>query len=199
MNLDFIFHSEWFKWVILPALIFFARIMDVTIGTIRIMFVSKGHRLMSPLLGFFEVLIWLLAIGQIMQNLSNVFCYIAYAGGFATGNWIGITIEEKLAYGKFIVRMIVKEDASGMVIALKKRGFVVTRVDAHGSQGKVDLVYTIIERSDLDHVIDTVETHNPRAFYSIEDTRLVNEGIFPSKASFIKRLFLRQFKSSQNR
>ena len=78
-----IMDSELFKWVLLPLLIVIARVIDVSIGTIRIVFVSRGHKIIAPVLGFFEVLIWLLAIGQIMRNLSNFMCYIAYGTGFA--------------------------------------------------------------------------------------------------------------------
>ncbi|HER42916.1 MAG TPA: hypothetical protein ENO08_00460, partial [Candidatus Eisenbacteria bacterium] len=81
--------SELFKWVVLPLLIILARVIDVTIGTIRIVFVSRGHKVIAPILGFFEVLIWLLAIGQIMRNLSNFMCYIAYGTGFALGTYMG--------------------------------------------------------------------------------------------------------------
>jgi uncharacterized protein YebE (UPF0316 family) len=74
-------------WFVLPFLIFLARVLDVSFGTIRVIFISKGFKYLSPLIGFFEILIWLLAIGQIMKNLSNPVCYIAYAGGFAMGNY----------------------------------------------------------------------------------------------------------------
>jgi len=78
MNLEMIANSEIFKWVILPLLIFLARVLDVSLGTIRIVFISRGLKHFAPLIGFFEVIIWLLAIRVIMQNLNNVVCYIAY-------------------------------------------------------------------------------------------------------------------------
>ena len=80
------FGTDLYVFFLLPLLIFLARICDVTIGTMRIIMVSKGKKLLAPVLGFFEVLIWVMAIGKIMQNLSNPVCYIAYAGGFAIGN-----------------------------------------------------------------------------------------------------------------
>jgi len=185
MNLSSAFHSELFTWVILPLLIFIARIVDVTIGTIRIMFVTRGNRFFAPLLGFFEVLIWLMAIGQIMQNLNNVFCYLAYAGGFAMGNFIGIYVEEKLALGKLVVRVITKKDASDLIESLRKKGFGATSVDAEGSTGRVNIIFTVIKRSDLKEVVGMIHRFNPKAFYSIEDTRLVKAGIFPRKTNLI--------------
>ncbi len=79
------FSSDLFSYAILPLLIFLARICDVSIGTLRIIFVSKGVKKVAPVLGFFEVLIWIIAISKIMQNLDNYVNYIAYAAGFATG------------------------------------------------------------------------------------------------------------------
>ena len=153
--------------------------MDVTIGTIRIVYVQRGNKRWAPVLGFFEVLIWLLAIGQIMRNLTNIFCYVAYAGGFAMGNLIGLTLEEKLAMGKLLFRVITQTEATRLVERLRKKGFGVTCMDATGSHGDVKTILMVIERYDLPDVIELVERYNPNAFYSIEDTRLVRAGVFP--------------------
>ena len=91
--MEFLVPGTWiFTWVLLPILIFFARILDQSIGTMRLIFLSKGMKHIAPFLGFFEVIIWLLAIGQIMQHLDNWVCYVAYGAGFAMGNFIGITL-----------------------------------------------------------------------------------------------------------
>ena len=192
MDFGSLVHSGLFKWVVLPLLIFCARIIDVTVGTIRILFVSRGHKLWAPVLGFFEVVIWLLAIGQIMQNLTNWVCYIAYGGGFAMGNLIGISLEEKLAFGKLVVRIVVGADSAGLIKRLRRRGYGVTSLDAQGSQGKVKVVYLVIERSDLPDVTGTVERFHPKAFYTVEDTRMVKQGIFPEKRNFVERAFDQQ-------
>jgi uncharacterized protein YebE (UPF0316 family) len=192
MDFGSLYHSDLFKWVILPLLIFCARIVDVTVGTIRILFVSRGHKLWAPVLGFFEVVIWLLAIGQIMQNLTNWICYIAYGGGFAMGNLIGISLEEKLAFGKLEVRIIVGTDANELIHRLRRKGYGVTSMDAHGGQGKVRVVYLVIERSDLPEVMDTIGRFHPKAFYTVEDTRLVKQGIFPEKRNLLERTFDQQ-------
>ncbi|HOQ05094.1 MAG TPA: DUF5698 domain-containing protein, partial [Anaerohalosphaeraceae bacterium] len=89
-------NSFWFAWIVLPLLIFIARIADVTIGTIRLIFVARGMKILAPLAGFFEVLIWLVVIGQIMRHLANPLCYIAYAAGFAAGNYIGMMLVDRL-------------------------------------------------------------------------------------------------------
>jgi uncharacterized protein YebE (UPF0316 family) len=189
MDLNALYHSGLFKWAILPVLIFLARILDVTIGTIRILFVSRGHKLWAPILGFFEVVVWLLAIGQIMQNLTNWVCYIAYGCGFAMGNLIGISLEEKLAFGKLVVRIIVGTGADKLIQRLRLKGFGVTSMEARGAQGRVKVVYLVIERGDLETVTDTLQRTNPKAFYTVEDTRMVKKGIFPEKKNFLERQF----------
>jgi uncharacterized protein YebE (UPF0316 family) len=171
---------ELFVWVLIPGLIFLARICDCTIGTMRIIFIGRGHRFIAPFLGFFEVLIWLLAIRQIMLNLTNSFYYVAYAGGYATGTFVGMTIEARLAMGTMLIRIVTSQEASGLIEYLKAQGYGVTSVDAQGSRGDVNLIYTIIKRSDLDHVVGIIERFNPRAFYTIEDVRFVREGVFPA-------------------
>lgn len=175
------FNSELFRWVLLPLLIFMSRIMDVTIGTIRIIFVSKGKKFLAPLCGFFEVIIWLIAIGQVMKNLSNVACYVAYGAGFAMGNFVGISIEERLAMGLQVVRVVTAHEAVALVDKLVEAGYGVTCVDAHGANGTVTLIYTIIKRKDLRSVVALITEFDPRAFYSVEDARSVNEGVFPGR------------------
>lgn len=178
MEISFL-HTPIFTWVILPLLIFIARVCDVTLGTIRIIFVAKGKKYIAPMLGFFEALIWLTAMGQIMQNLTNVAAYLAYAGGFAMGNFVGILIEEKLAMGILIVRIITVKDATELIKHLGARGYGVTCVDAMGSTGPVKLIYTIIKRKNYSDVVSIIKEFNPKAFYSIEDARMAYEGIFP--------------------
>jgi uncharacterized protein YebE (UPF0316 family) len=170
--------SVLFSYVIMPLLIFLARICDQSIGTMRIIFVSKGKRNIAPLLGFFEVLIWITAISKIMQNLDNYMNYIAYAAGFATGNLVGMIIEEKLAMGIQMVRVFANERGNELVQKLNSNGYGATSVEAHGARDKVHLVYTIVQRNELGKVIHLINTFNPKAFYTIEDVRAANEGIF---------------------
>jgi uncharacterized protein YebE (UPF0316 family) len=166
-------------WVVIPGLIFLARICDCSIGTMRIIFIGRGHRFIAPFLGFFEVLIWLLAIRQIMLNLTNPFYYVAYAAGFATGTFVGIYLDERLAMGTILIRIVTSRRAGELIEYLKGEGYGVTSVDAQGARGDVNLIYTIVKRSDLDHVIGIIDRFNPRAFYTIEDVRFVRQGVFP--------------------
>ncbi len=174
------FDSDMFAWFILPLLIFIARVIDVTFGTMRIIFVSKGEKFLAPLFGFFEIMIWLFAIGQVMQNLTNIYYYIAYAGGFAMGNFVGIIIEDKLAIGKLVIRIITNKDAGDLIDALKSKNYGITIVDAHGATGIVKIILTVIKREDADDVVGIIKHFNPRAFVSMEEVRAASEGVFPS-------------------
>lgn len=180
---------ELYAWIILPILIFFARVCDVSLGTIRIIFVSKGIKYLAPIIGFFEILIWLMAISQIMQNLTNVYYYIFYASGFAIGNFVGILIEERLSIGTVGVRIITRKDAYKLMNALKKSGFGVTAVDAKGSKGAVKIIFTVVNRQNIQKVIRIVKKYNPKAFYSIEDVKYVSESLPSYERPWYKRNF----------
>ena len=187
------FDSPVFTWIVIPVLIILARIVDVTLDTIRIIYISRGMKYLAPIFGFFEVLIWLLAISTIMRNLNNPVYYLAYAVGFATGNLVGIFLEERLAMGRVVLRIITQKDITGLVTHLRSCGYGVTTVNAEGSSGPVKLVFTIIDRNKIEAVVKSIQDYNPKAFYSIEDVRLAKEGTFPPS-----RRFLDMFMSRRN-
>ncbi|MCH6199075.1 DUF2179 domain-containing protein [Aquiflexum sp. LQ15W] len=166
---------EVFNYLIMPLLIFCARVMDVSINTLRIMFVMNGKKKIAPILGFFESLIWLLAIGQIFQNVNNPMSYVAYAGGFAMGTYVGMTIEEKLALGRVLVRVITPEPMPALIEYMKEHNFRFTSVGAEGRYGKVNLLFTVMKRDDLTGFIGKVKSINDKAFYTIESVKRISE------------------------
>ena len=178
METAFLNDSNLFTWVILPLLIFFARIMDVSIGTLRLIFVSKGYKFYAPMLGFFEVIVWLLAIGQIMQHLDNFLCYIAYGLGFATGNYLGIYLDEKMSLGTVLIRVVPKMDTTDLINHLRENSFGASLVDIEGMTGKLKMIFTIVKRKDLKEVLGLIQEHNPQAFVTIEDVKTAKEGFF---------------------
>jgi uncharacterized protein YebE (UPF0316 family) len=180
---DAILSSVIFAYVVLPFLIFCARICDVTLGTIRVIFISKGIKYIAPMIGFFEVIIWLLAIGQVMNNLTNFVAYVAYGAGFASGTFIGMLIEEKISLGLTSVRIITREDPTPLLQYLRSHDYGVTSIDGEGASGPVKMVFTIIKRQDLPHVIGIIKQFQPSAFYSIEEVKSVAEGVFPERPS----------------
>ncbi len=179
--MDNIISTELYAWIIIPLLICVARIADVSIGTVRLIFISRGLKYLAPIVGFFEILIWLMAIGQIMKNLSNPICFIAYAGGFAMGNFVGMCIAEKLSLGVVIIRVITVKDASDFVRQLRSADYGVTSVDGHGSEGDVHIVFTIVPRSEVKNVVSLIKAFNPKAFYTVEEVGYVEKGLLPPK------------------
>lgn len=169
--------------VLLPLLICCARIVDVSLGTLRIIFVSKGFRVMASVMGFFEVLIWIIVISQVMQNLDSMINYFAYALGFALGSFVGMTIERKLSLGMVIIRVITAKNAAELITFMRSEGYGVTVLDAVGASGKVNIVFTVIKRTDIARVIGHIKRFNPKAFYTVEDVQAVTEGVFPEIAS----------------
>lgn len=170
-----------FQYVVIPLLIFLARISDVTLGTLRIIYVAKGLKILASILGFFEVLIWLIALGQIIQNLTNPINYLAYAGGFATGVFLGVVIEEKLSVGIMQLRIITKKDAALLMKFLKDEGYGITSVNAQGAFGPVDVIYTIVQRKEIPRLIQVIHEFNPNAVYSVEEVKQVSKSPFPHK------------------
>jgi uncharacterized protein YebE (UPF0316 family) len=175
MDVGTLMISDTFTFVILPILIFLSRICDVTLDTIRILYVQRGMKYVAPVLGFFEVLIWLLAITQIIKNLTSPIHYIAYAAGFGAGNFVGIIVEEKLSVGTVLVRLITRKDTTQLVECLRKKGYRNTKHEASGEQGTVNIIFTIVKRKELSNVLGIIKTCNPTAFYTVEDIRHASE------------------------
>ena len=184
--MDF-FESNIYTYFLLPLLIALARVVDVSIGTMKIILISRGNKMLAPILGFFEVLVWLLAVTRIFQNLDNWICYLAYAFGFATGSYVGIRIEEKLALGVQLIRIITRKDASHLIEVLRTEGFGVTAIRAEGSTGEVGILYSVINRKSIKNYVDKIKEYNPNAFYTIEDIRFVSQPIYDSPVKTPKR------------
>jgi uncharacterized protein YebE (UPF0316 family) len=183
-----------YTWVILPLLIFVARVIDVALGTLRIIFVSRGRKYLAPFFGFVEVFIWVAVIAQITRGTHNIVAYLAYAAGFAAGNFIGMTIENKLAIGTLVIRIIVQNNVDDLITHLRAAGYGVTSVDAKGASGAVQLIYTIVQRRDLANVINIIHQKHPNAFVSTEEARSTEKGIFPVQPSRTNGFFWRKGK-----
>ena len=183
---------DWYSLVILPLLVFAARVADVTLGTMRIIFTSRGRRNLAPVLGFVEVFIWVSVIAQITKGANNFVAYLAYAAGFATGNYVGMLIENKLAIGMLVVRAIIPGSVYELTKALSEKGYGVTRVDAHGLQGRVNLIYTIVMRKNLPEVADIIQRAYPNAFFTVEELRSVERGVFPRPTSGTQDVLFRR-------
>jgi uncharacterized protein YebE (UPF0316 family) len=187
--------SNLYIWLVLPLMVFFARVTDVTLGTLRIIFISYGKRNIAPVLGFVEVFIWITVVSQIVSHAHNLLAYLAYAAGFASGAFVGMYIEARLAIGTQIILTIVQKDYAELIAHLHEAGYGVTSVDGQGSNGPVKLIYAVVPRRDLQSVLSLIRQSHPHAFISIQDVRTTQAGIFPvhpaTQASFF---FPRKFK-----
>jgi uncharacterized protein YebE (UPF0316 family) len=131
-------------------------------------------------LGFFEISIWLFALGQIMQNLSNLSCYLAYAGGFSFGNFLGILVEKKMALGNVVVQITARKAVSGLIDRLRSANYGVTTLDARGATGPVQVIFTVIQRKEIERVVSVVKNFDPKAFYSVNELQVAAQGISPA-------------------
>jgi len=168
-------------------LIFLARVVDVSVGTFRIILVSRGYRSIAPFLGFIEVLIWITAIGQIFKNLNGFVSYIFYAAGFATGTFVGMKLESLVSIGFQSLRIITTEKVTALPLTLREEGFGITTVNGRGMKGEVMVIYTTVPRSRVKHILDIVEALEPNSFITIEDVRSFKSG-FVSQGGFFERL-----------
>lgn len=165
---------EFLPSYLIPVFIFLARIGDVSLGTIRIVMVSRGFKLRAAVLGFFEVLIWALVVTGLLQNLDNWVNYVAYAGGFATGTFVGMFIESKLKVGAIIARIITQNKHAELSEALKEAGFTITSFDGDGGFSSVKLIFTVLKRKRWSEMETIIQQHDPGAFYSYEDVKFAS-------------------------
>ncbi|MDR2084671.1 MAG: DUF5698 domain-containing protein [Bacteroidales bacterium] len=166
---------------LLPILIFFGRICDVTLGTLRIIFVSKGEKYLAPIIGFFEVLIWITIISEILSRANSIVSYLSYAAGYATGNYVGILIEKRIAYGIVLCKVYIKKNGKDLLNLLNKKDYGATLLHASGSMGDIDIIETIIDRKKLKDVEKIITNFDPEVFFVTEDIRSKQKGIFPVK------------------
>ncbi|QOJ18063.1 MAG: DUF2179 domain-containing protein [Phycisphaeraceae bacterium] len=176
-----------------PILIFLARICDVSIGTVRSMLVVAGYQIVPAIMGFFEVLIWVLAVGSAIRYLDNPWALMGYAGGYATGVILGVKCEERLALGYRILRIISIDKNIELATALRTAGYRVTRVEGEGRDGKVEVDFLVVKRRQVSEIRALVRQIAPRAFITVERVDHASGGGFTREASLGKRMVDRFF------
>ena len=168
---------------LLPFIIFFGRIIDVSLGTLRIIFVSKGEKYKAPIIGFFEVLIWIVVISEIFSRANDFIAYLSYAGGYATGNFVGILIEQKIAFGITLCRAYTRKSGQGLMAILSSNGYGATMIRASGALGEIDVIETVVERKNMKKVEKIFMEYDSDIFFVAEDVRAKRKGIFPKTES----------------
>ena len=155
---------------LLGALLIFAmRIVDVSLGTLRIGMLVRGKRGWAGLLSFFESLVWLVAAARVLGNLESPLQFVAYAGGYATGTMLGSFIEKWLAVGQVVMRVIYPVGAPDIQTHLREAGFYVTALNASGRDGEVQVLFSVMKRRRVQSALDVLEQHYPKAFVTIEE------------------------------
>lgn len=163
--------------------IFVAEMAVVTLSTLRTIFIARGMKYLAPVLGFFEVSIWLFAISSVMRNLSDVRCALAFAGGFTLGNFLGMLIEQSLALGSVVVRTITPRDTAPLVAALRAANYGVTCLPGQGANGPVQVVFTIVPRRELAVVIAMMRQFDPALFFTVDALQTSQAGVVPRRES----------------
>lgn len=169
--LDMLFGGPWG-----PLVIFGLRIVDVSLATTRMLLAIRNQKLLVPLIGFVEVLVWLFAAGNAIRYLDSPLHVIGYAGGFATGTVVGLWVEEKLALGLATIRIISAHGGVELADALREKGFGVTEFSGHGREGRVEVVYTVARRAQIRRILSEVNYWDPDAFVTVEEPRAIYRG-----------------------
>ena len=175
-----------YPWL-LPIVIFFGRIIDVSLGTLRIIFVSKGDKDKAPLIGFVEVFIWVVVISQILSRANDMVAYLSYAGGYAAGNYIGLILENRIAYGVILCRIYTQKNGFELIKALNKLNIGATMTHGKGSTNEVDIIETVVDRKVMKSLETTINNFDSNSFYVVEDVRTKKNGIFPKRITILTR------------
>lgn len=155
-------------WTV-ALLIFSLRVVDVSLGTLRTISTVHGRIPVSMAVGFFEILVWVTAISQVVLRLHDeTMLAVAYAGGFAVGNACGIALERRLAFGTCVIRMISSREGNALAAELRAIGQVVTTFRGEGRDGPRTLLFTVCPRRDLERIVATAKTADPALFYTVE-------------------------------
>lgn len=161
-----------------PVFIFFARITDVSIGTLRTICVVRGSRLVAAILGFFEVTIWIVAVSGVFRHLGHWPNILAYGLGFASGNATGMWIEHKLAMGMQILRFISHGRSAAVAEGLRLAGYPVTVVKGYGRNGEVSIAFVVVSRKESPMVMQVARQVDPDVFPTVEDVRSADPRIY---------------------
>ena len=175
-----------YPWL-LPVVIFFGRIIDVSLGTLRIIFVSKGEKNKAPLIGFIEVFIWVVVISQILARANDMVAYLSYAAGYASGNYIGLLLENRIAYGIVLCRIYTQKNGDELIRTLNKLNIGATMTHGKGSTNEIDIIEAVVDRKIMKSLEAAINEFDSNSFYVIEDVRTKKNGIFPKKRNILER------------
>jgi uncharacterized protein YebE (UPF0316 family) len=177
-TIETVIASDAFKLAGIPLLIFVTKIIDVTLSTLGVIFTSRGYKKLSSVTSLFEICVYLFAISQIIDNITNISYYVSYAGGYTLGTYMGICIEEKLSIGYVSLRVVTRKRPDRLISGLKRIGYEVTSFQARSLKERVRVVQAIFRRKDMGIVTEMLHRFDRNALYSIEDLKRVNVPVF---------------------
>jgi len=158
--------------------IFGARILDVSMSTVRMLMIVQGRRVYAAIIGFFEVIVYITALGKVVNGLSNPGNLLAYALGFACGNYIGIFIEEKIALGNLTAQVVLNGNVDEVVEELRGKGYGVTVIEGLGKTGIRKILNITLKRKDLSNLHQILNSLDNEAFITVSNTKHISGGYF---------------------
>ena len=165
------FPADFVEYLFVPLLIIGARILDVSISTIRLLLVMNGKRNIAPFVGAIEVFLWITIVGQIIKGENSIISYISYGIGFGLGTYIGMKIEEKLAIGQVMIKSVTAKPADELIIYMKKHEIKFSHIEAETNDGAAHIIWAVIERKDLPEVTTVMHAFNPGAQFTVANVR----------------------------
>jgi uncharacterized protein YebE (UPF0316 family) len=176
MNIDAMFASQWGA-----LLIFGCRIVDVSCDTMRVIFAIRGKRLIAAVLGFLQAMVWIIAVGHAVKHLDSVLHIVGYAGGYAMGTYVGVTLEQAIAYGVATVRVVTKNAGVEIAEALRRHGHGVTEFPGFGRDGSVEILNSVVQRRDLNEVLQIITATDGNAFVTVEEPKVLRGGMVATR------------------
>jgi uncharacterized protein YebE (UPF0316 family) len=164
--------------IISYIIIFFAKIVEVSISTVRIMFVAKGERAKAAIIAFFEILIWIVIVSSVLSNLSeDPVKAVVYAAAFAIGNYLGVFIEGKLALGLSSIQVITKEGTGSEVAKLlRDNNFGVTIIKGEGKETAREILLVHLKRKRIKEAMDLVNSQLENAVIIVNEVKALRGG-----------------------
>jgi len=190
--IDALFASPWGALVI-----FCLRIVDVSCDTMRVIFAIRGKRGVAAMLGFVQALVWIFAVASAVKHLDSILHVLGYAGGYATGTFVGVSLENAIAYGIATVRIVTKGMGSEIAKALRDQGFGVTEYPGLGRDGSVEIIHSAVQRSQLQEVLGIVSARDEDAFVTVEEPKVLSGGIIANREWSIGGQLFRWMKGRQ--
>jgi uncharacterized protein YebE (UPF0316 family) len=176
MNADALFASPWGALAI-----FCLRIVDVSCDTMRVIFAIRGKRVIAASLGFIQALVWIFAVGAAVKHLNSPLHVLGYAAGYAMGTFVGVSLEQAIAYGVATVRIVTKHASLAMADTLRENGHGVTEFAGSGRDGAVSILNSVVERRHLKEVLSIITEIDPDAFVTVEEPRVLLGGLLASR------------------